>query len=374
MTIGVDAEYFLPADREPKNYRKLSREVLTMIDMARVQIADGDSTERMHDVVQNVNDVFKQDGILGVSAVLESEFTIVLSRGVELDENAIREIDVHEIATSSQVEGVFVGCDVVMRNGSTPELVYVVELPMITQGKSPFEALRVRTAIAAVDEGTLSVDTEVSGTGESLELLDGVESEFIAKKLRYLDELKAAADEVDADLLREMGLVATEVLAQPEVAKSKALRSAITELCSSVLNGSTWYVLEGFEVRKATLDGRGSFSINTISAAGYIDKVVTIEDFEYVPEANGKSADAVMAKTLQPALFMKEGEDEYIIPIKYLTLFYSTVAPSEADSCDSARTRFLEEYPNVFAPKSHKLRRSIWHIIEKYSQNDGGSV
>ena len=103
-----------------------------------------------------------------------------------------------EIVSGEKHEGVFVGCDVIPLNSMTPELVYLLELPMVTKG------LRFRTAVAAVDDAELMIDAEAEGMGESLELLSQVRSDIVTRNLRIMGELKNESQEVDSDYLKEM--------------------------------------------------------------------------------------------------------------------------------------------------------------------------
>lgn len=374
MTIGVDTDYFLPADREPKNYKKLPDHVLEAVEAARAQLTECVDPDRLNDIVKNANDAFRKESLLGVTSVLQSEGSFVTSRGMKYVEDGMQETDVRHIVTADPSEGVFVGCDIASLNGMTPELVYVVELPMITKSKDASEALRSRTVIAPVDASTLLVNVDVEGIGEALTLLRALGDEYIDTRLNYLDELKRANDEVDADFLREMAFVTTEILARPKVANSRSLRNAVTELFTSVLDGSTWYSFEGFALDKAELDGHISLGIHEIEGKGYIDEIVTVRDFTYTPASADTPADATFAKTLQPAALLRHGEDEYTIPLKFLTMFYIEKFSPITESCQDSRARFLEEYPDVFNPAQHKVRRVIRNIIERYFKNNERGV
>lgn len=368
MTIGADTDYFLPSDREPKNFHKLSTEQLEVVRMVREQIADSDDLDRMRDAAANLNDVFAADGLLGQSATLQSESSTVISRGVNYQASSLEIDKVLEIVSGEKHEGVFVGCDVIPLNSMTPELVYLLELPMVTKG------LRFRTAVAAVDDAELMIDAEAEGMGESLELLSQVRSDIVTRNLRIMGELKNESQEVvDSDYLKEMALLAIEILAQPEIAKSKKLTDAVAEIFSELIDGAVRYAFEGFDVERVERAKGLALAVNQIEALGYVHTVTTVEDFEYIPAADGKEASAIVSKTLQPAfVFMGDGK-AHVVPIRYLSLFYVDRLSDKDSRCDSARERFLSEYPDVFHTPS-KIKKITNHILKKYFQNEEGGV
>ncbi len=369
MTIGVDADYSFSGDREPKNFQKLSGEQRSVVQMVQGQISDSDDFDRMRDATANLNDVFIADGLLGQTAIINSEFSIVVERDVSLGASGLKVDSMSESATSMQLQGVFVGCDVIALDGKTPELVYLLELPMATK------EFKFRTAVAAVDSAVLMIDSEVEGMGESLELLSKVKSEVVARNLRAMGELREITDEVDADYLKEMSLLAIEILAQPEVAKSKTLRDAVTEIFSGLIDGAVRYAFEGFGVERVERkDGSVALAVNQIEAAGYVHAITTVEDFKYIPATEGSEASAEARETFQPAFVFMNGDEPVVVPIQYITLFYVDRLSEEDASCTSFRTKFLEEYPNVFNPRIMRIWKMMKYAVRNYFQKDEGGV
>lgn len=367
MTIGVDADYYLPSEREPKNLQKLSSEQLKMVDMVREQIAASNDIEHMHSTVGYLNDALRQDGLLGQSASLQSDFATVVSRGVDYETNELEVLQPLEIISAAEHEGVFVGCDVALLDGDTPELVYLLELPLIT------DDLRFRTVLAAVDDAKLTVEVDVSGIGQSLEALAQIKNSIVTRNLRLMGEIKDT-DELDADSLSELSMLAIEILAQPEVAKNKLLKDAVAEIFASFVDKEEWYTFEGFDAEITEKVGSIKLAINQIEAVGQVYAVTTINDFEYIEAKDDQKASAVVSKTMQPAFIFKDQDTIHVVPTRYLTLFCVDDFSPTSSHCGNARERFLEEYPRLFKKPKGKERKISKHIINKCFQNEEGTV
>lgn len=370
MTTGADTDYFLSPERSPNNYQALSRDVLSIVEAVRLQISDSDDLERMRDAVSNLNDVFVQDGLLGKTAQLQSDFSTVISRGVDYQSGALKAIEMPEELSGAAHEGVFIGCDVVPLSTMQPELVYVVELPVDTEG------LRFKTVLAAVDDAQLMIneENEESGIGHALELLSRVENDIVAENLRRLSKIYEVTDEVDADFLKEIGLLTSSILSVPEVSESKQLRDAVCELIANMVNHEDWYAFEGFDVEVSERNGGIALGINQIEAVGQIHSVTTIHDFEYIEATVEKAASAIPRQTAQPAFVFLQDDKAYVVPIRYLTLFYVDSFSASGSSCDTARSRFLEENPKIFDEPKGKRKKLARKSIEKYFKNNGGTV
>lgn len=368
MTFGTDTDYFLPSEREPKNFQKLSREDLELIEMVRTQVSGSDDSVQMREAVSHLNEAFLVEELLGKTALITSDFTTVVSRGINYMTPKLEPTRVLEMVTSERQEGVFVGFDAIPLNGVTPELVYVIELPMVIEG------LRFRTAVAAVDDAELMVQVEVSGVGQSLELLDQVNNPIVIRNLTLMGDLKDSMEEVDSDYLRELGLLATEILAQPEIADNKWMRDAVAELFIEFVEKEEWYAFKGFSADVIEEEGSIELSIEEIEAVGQVHAITTINDFEYISEEDGHEASVVVSKTYQPAFVFTQNDKVYVVPIRYLTLFYIDEFSPTTMRCESVRERFLEEYPDIFDPKKSKKNKIAKDSIKKYFQNDEGGV
>ena len=374
MTIGVDTEYYLPSEREPKNFLELSDELLAIIEMARVQVADADDFAAMRTVVGTLNDVMHRDGLLGRTARLSADFSVVLNQELRYEGDFADAFQNPDVVTSSRHEGVFTGFDIAPFNGTTPELAYRLELPFTTKG------LQFRTALAAVDSSDLAVEVAPFATMEDdddlrepLALLTRIDDELVRKNLNLMIDLMDESEEVNADFLKETALLATEMLTRPALIESKEARDAVALIFASFVDGGAYYTFEGVDFGVTLMDKERRIDVREIEALGRIHGVMTVEDFEYTPSTHETEATFTSNKTMQPAfVFLDDSNVEHVVPIRYLKVFcMAEYSPSDS-GCDAARNRFMEEYPDVFDKrKRYKLDS---YIVEKYFQKDDGGV
>ncbi|HWT39943.1 MAG TPA: hypothetical protein VN081_01545 [Dongiaceae bacterium] len=356
MTIGADTEYFLPSEREPRNFLELPDTLLDLIESACRQVAETNDLGTKQEIARSLNDIFIQDDLLGRTARVRSDLSVIVSRKLDDQGSGLTPAYNPEVTSGEQYEGVFLGCAISSVSDGTPELVYLLELPLVT------EDLVFRTVITPVHQATLSVEVNLPAPqkagGElwqSLELLHTIDDEVVQKNLYLMTDLMEATNETDADFLKEMGLLATEILARPLIMDNLKARDAISKIFASCVDEGAWYLFEGLRFGVVLEEKERFISVDEMEAVGQIHSATITEDFDYTYAQKDKPAHITLKKTLQPAyVFLDTHNVEYVVPVRYFTLFtMDRYSPDEA-TCGAAREHFLEAYPNLFKKKQRE--------------------
>jgi hypothetical protein len=370
MTFGADADYYSPSERLKKNFLDLPDDALALIELVRVNVADADSIETIEGAVDALNSDLLDRGLLGRTSQLTSEFSVVSSRELKFKDSHIHPVYSPEEISNGVFEGVFAGCGVMPLNGVSPELVYIVELPLDIKG------LKLRTVAAAVDSSRLSIELaplaaleDDDQIGGSLKTLLRHESPIVREVVEGMMSIMEANEEVNADFLQEMALLAIHVLAQPGFAENAADRNALIHIFASFIDPNTQYIIDGLEFAVQPTDKGRHITIDELEARATIRAAATTTDFEYIAPKEGVPGSVKTLDTLQPAYVVYDDDGvEHVFPIKWLKHFYVAQYSREDASCDSYTARFREEYPDLFNPK--KQPKKFKFRLDKYFNTD----
>ena len=372
MTFSADAEYDLPSERIKKNFLDLPDDALALIELVRINVADAESVETIEGAVDALNSDLLDRGLLGRTSQLTSEFSVVSSRELKFKDSHIQPVYSPEEVSNGVFEGVFAGCGAMPLNGVSPELVYIVELPLDIKG------LKLRTVAAAVDASKISIEfapiapletlaafDEDDKAGGSFKTLLRHESPIVREVTRGMMDIMDTSDEVNADFLKEMALLAIHILAQPGFADNTANRNALTHIFATFIDPDALYAIEGLEFAVQPTDKGRHITIDELEARATIRAAATTTDFEYIAPKEGVPGSVKTLDTLQPAYVVYDDDGvEHVFPIKWLKHFYVAQYSREDASCDSYTARFREEYPDLFNPK--KQPKKFKFRLDKY--------
>jgi len=209
------------------------------------------------------------------------------------------------------------------------------------------ETMTSRSVIAPVDESTLLIGTVGSVEAEISEILTTsirqlatIENPKFQETLRDLLDLFEAGDGINATFMRELGILATWLLAQDGVHDDIEMRRAIGAILTTVVeNDDATYKIAAQEYILST-DG--------------IARIDSVRPFEEVTEVHGiamvndydisKDGTLIFENTLQPSIVITQtnGEQRYV-PLKSI-LQYENIALD--NNCRSSMLRFLAQHPN----------------------------
>jgi len=210
------------------------------------------------------------------------------------------------------------------------------------------ETMTSRSVIAPVDESTLLVGTVGSAEAklsqdisESVHKLSTIENPKFREVLKDFVGVLEDADQIDAVLLGELGVLSTWMMAQDGVRDDIEMRQAIGGVIGAVLADGGEYRITGQEF--------------VIGAGGEI-ALATVRRYEGTAEIHGLaltndygiSKDSVLTfeNTMQPSIVIIEDDGKMrYIPLKAILEFSK---PTHDERCRSSMQRFITQYPNVF--------------------------
>ncbi len=362
MTMQSEAEYYSQFEQPAKNFLALSDETLAMIEAVRVQIIDAASVEDMTMALEAVNSVLLDMKVIGRTARLRSDFSMVVAQKLHADGERLVSLPQPEIVSDEEFEGVFMGCDIApLSAGGIPELVYRLELPLTT------DALELRTVVASADDAELQVEVEPLGVDEDNEahydeavaVLNRIEDKEVGEIVqRLLEAIELHEGDVNAKLLRDIGILATEMLAHEEPQHSPEVRDALmTVIAELIEDNSTVYDLHGYSLTRDTSSDQkrpGLFAEMTMRTPIFGCRTVT--NYEYFPgDLEGQDASLTKQEGLQPT-FVAYDEDgvEHLFPLKWLMGFHTTYYSPKEGSCQESLGRFKQENKALFKIRPKK--------------------
>jgi hypothetical protein len=204
-----------------------------------------------------------------------------------------------------------------------------------------------RSVMASVDESTLLVATEGSPEtqlahviAESARMLAAVEDPKFKEVFNDLMDLLEEMETLDATTIRELGILATWMMAHDGVRDNLDTRHAISEIIGAIIDCDISYTIVGQEIviPPEAKDKKAKIVIKTHDSHAGIRGIAIVTDYEW-----DKDGGVAFEDTMQPALIiLDEFEDQHYVPLKYITEF----SPTPPD-CRSSMLRFLRENPTI---------------------------
>lgn len=360
MTTESHAEYGTPPENKFENFLQLSDENLRIIANANQQIMELDKPADAMQLVQQLNDVFLQEGMMGVSVRVESQFATVL--GQEFD--GLLTDSTYNGIVKDQYDGIFLGCNAITV-GDYTELMYGVQLAMDD------ESLFARTVTAPVRDSSLLMSFSPSN------MPSGHEQEFIAA-LDALEDLgdknvDSLIDQVEAlvqsnkhrvthALIQETGLLAFDLLNIPAVAQSQKAQADVTRLLEPLFDPGALYEIRGVSIEP------DESSPEEVAAMQFINTTVRIEGIYSTQDFERRTVDGAWVNSglCQLALAVTDEENAYIMPFHSIHYFEIKEYSNAKGNCRASGARFQDEFPEAIHPvggQTVRLKKYIKHLM-----------
>jgi hypothetical protein len=327
----------------------LAPEIVTKIRTTMEIVKSSPTLEEATHWAQLLDMELADDELIGRAVAIESDAMVWIQGRI----NAQGQFEVipvtnAELLRTRHVVGTFAGTDVMEAQG-TYQLIY-----RINQGEEGSYEISI-TAPAEASILNLQPSEYAPKSPEEniihfLTLLRTIRHDRFREDLSELESLIESLAEpgvsFDADFLREIGVVATDLLSYDSVRESEEMTQAVLEVLASLINRGNFVVLEGDEIkfhsRERDSEGRVKVSISTIRYSGSILGVGTVSNYDYAPDDPDRP---LFDELKQPAIVFDAEGSRHSMPLKFVTRFSQKRQVSESELCAEGRTRFLDAYP-----------------------------
>lgn len=327
-------------------YIPLRDEVTARIQATTEIVGDTSENDVAATHVEKLNNELIEAKLTGEMVQLFSQSMIWTSERIDGVDIVISSLDETELLNQPAVTGVFMGVGE-MEIDQQRTLVYQLSVGFDD------ETMTSRSVIAPVDESTLLVGTVGSAEAKlSQDISEGIRKLSTIENPKFREVLKdfvgvlEDADQIDAVLLGELGVLSIWMMAQDGVRDNIEMRHTIGGLIEAVLVDSGKYHITGQEYIVGAGDDIAHATVCYYEGMTEIHGLALTNDYDI-----SKDGELTFENTMQPSIVIIENDGKMrYIPLKAILEFSRS---THDERCQTSMRRFMAQYPNVF-----KLERS----------------